>query len=42
MAIVGLQITNRGPYADGKTFGEVDRAFEVLRTLKRNLDGGTG
>jgi DNA-binding MarR family transcriptional regulator len=22
--------------------GELDRAFEVLRTLKRNLDGGTG
>jgi hypothetical protein len=40
MAIIGLQITNRGWYADGKTFGEVGAYERIDATVEYAVDPG--
>ena len=40
MAIVGLRITNRGRYADGKTFGEVGAYERIDATVEYAVDPG--
>lgn len=38
MAIVGVQITNRGPYADGKAFGDVGAYERIDATVEYAVD----
>ena len=38
MAVVGLQITNRGPYEDGKSFGDVGAYERIDATVEYAVD----